>query len=121
MRRYILTYITSIFIVVASTMKISQFPSIPMPGIDKPIHFSMYALLTFVIALDYSHCLKRRLNCLNCIAIPLISTLFGFAMECIQYFLPYRSFSLWDMLANTLGAILGIIIFIIIQLLRRGH
>lgn len=121
MKRYALTYIIAAFIVVASTMKVSEFPSIPMPGIDKPVHFFMYALLTFVIALDYSKFVKRRLSCMNCIAIPLIAALFGFLMECIQYFLPYRSFSLWDMLANMLGALLGIVIFIIIQLLRRGH
>lgn len=121
MKRYVLTYVIAALIVIASTIKVSEFPSIPMPGIDKPIHFSMYALLTFVIAFDYSHFMKRRLNCMNCIITPLIATLFGVLMECIQYFLPYRSFSLWDMLANTLGAILGIMIFIIIQLLRRGH
>ncbi|MGH1487050.1 MAG: VanZ family protein [Cellvibrionaceae bacterium] len=34
--------------------------------------------------------------------------LFSFLVECIQYFLPYRSFSLLDLLANGVGLILGV-------------
>jgi VanZ family protein len=34
--------------------------------------------------------------------------LFSFLIECVQYFIPYRSFSMLDMLANFFGLVLGI-------------
>jgi VanZ family protein len=34
--------------------------------------------------------------------------IFSFLIECIQYFLPYRSFSLMDMLANSMGLLIGL-------------
>ncbi|MDO3388274.1 VanZ family protein [Gilvimarinus sp. SDUM040013] len=37
--------------------------------------------------------------------------LFSTGVEIIQYFLPWRSFDLWDMLANTSGIVLGLVIF----------
>ena len=37
---------------------------------------------------------------------------FGFAIECIQYFLPYRSFELLDQAANSFGAFAGLFIII---------
>ena len=36
---------------------------------------------------------------------------YGIMIECIQYFLPYRSFSLLDMLADALGIATYVIIF----------
>lgn len=33
--------------------------------------------------------------------------LFSFLIECIQYFLPYRSFSISDIVANALGLLVG--------------
>jgi len=36
--------------------------------------------------------------------------LYGVMIECVQYFLPYRSFSLLDMLADALGIITYVII-----------
>jgi VanZ family protein len=37
--------------------------------------------------------------------------LYGIMIECIQYFLPYRSFSLLDMVADALGITTYVIIF----------
>ena len=41
--------------------------------------------------------------------LPLL--FYGIMIECIQYFLPYRSFSLLDMLADALGIATYVIIF----------
>jgi VanZ family protein len=35
---------------------------------------------------------------------------YGIIIECIQYFSPYRTYELFDILANELGVILGILI-----------
>jgi len=44
----------------------------------------------------------------------LIGLAFGILMEFVQYFIPYRSFSFMDMLADAVGIVLGMIVFTII-------
>ncbi len=47
------------------------------------------------------------------VASVIFASFYGFLMECVQYFLPYRSFSLSDEVANTSGAVVfGIIILL---------
>ena len=45
----------------------------------------------------------------------LFSVSFGTIMEVIQHFLPWRSGSIYDFIANTLGVIIAIILFRIIN------
>jgi VanZ family protein len=40
-----------------------------------------------------------------------IAAVYGAAMEVVQYFLPYRSFSFGDMVANVVGAFLACILY----------
>lgn len=41
---------------------------------------------------------------------------FGLLIETVQYFLPYRKFSLYDMLANLTGIVIYIFILLIIRM-----
>ncbi|RLD50386.1 MAG: hypothetical protein DRJ05_19680, partial [Bacteroidetes bacterium] len=47
--------------------------------------------------------------------IVLISLIFAFSLEGIQYFLPYRAFNINDMVANGIGVILGLIIYTVLK------
>ncbi len=73
---------------------------------DKAAHFTAYLLLAMFV--------KRvhiRFSYLTCV-ITCFS--YSFAIECIQYFIPDRQFEFLDMLANLLGAVLGVILYYLI-------
>ena len=63
---------------------------------DKLMHFIMYLILGYLTHLAYPF--KKQLLA-SCI-------LFGLLMEILQYFIPYRSFEIMDLIANTTGIIL---------------
>jgi VanZ family protein len=76
--------------------------------LDKIAHFVLYGV-TSVLLFRY---LARKTNSRNAFykAVALAS-IYGAAMEVMQYFLPYRSFSIGDMAANTAGAFLVCLIY----------
>jgi len=73
---------------------------------DKASHFIAYLILVILIRIVHV-----RFNYLTCV-ITCFS--YSFIIECIQYFIPDRCFSILDMLANLLGTILGVIIYYLI-------
>ena len=73
--------------------------------LDKPIHLCEYLLLAWCVvqtarASGWSR--GRALAVAFC-----FSTGFGACLEGVQRFLPYRSAELWDVVANAMGAWLG--------------
>ena len=48
----------------------------------------------------------------------LVSSLYGLSDEVHQYFVPYRTFSLFDLLADMIGSLFGIVIFLYLQRTR---
>lgn len=75
----------------------SLTPSPPSAGNDKVGHFAVYGVLMFWFAQLYA----RRLGC----AAGFIAM--GIGLEFVQGGLGYRSFELYDMLANAGGVLLG--------------
>jgi VanZ family protein len=74
---------------------------------DKASHFTAYLLLAMFV--KKVHIKFSYLTCvITCFS-------YSFAIECIQYFIPNRQFELLDMLANLLGAVLGVIIYYLIR------
>ena len=73
---------------------------------DKAAHFTAYLLLAMFVRKVHI-----RFSYLTCV-ITCFS--YSFVIECIQYFIPNRQFELLDMLANLLGAILGVVIYYLI-------
>jgi VanZ family protein len=76
-------------------------------SIDKVLHVIAY----FVLATCFSLALDLDWKIINNRDITFISVfLFGFTLEIIQgYVLIYRAFELYDLLANTLGILAGIL------------
>jgi len=70
---------------------------------DKWTHFITYLIL-FIIA----KIVHTRFNYLTC---AIACFIYSFIMECIQYFIPNRYFEGLDLLANSLGIILGMVIY----------
>ena len=81
---------------------LSLRPSVQLVEVnDKVGHFIAYFTLMFVMGLGFW---KRKKELLMAFVI---SAIYGVLMEIGQYFVPGRSFSFLDMLANASGALLA--------------
>ena len=86
---YAIGILITVFIL--STIKIGVAPP---DNSDKLVHIIMY----FFVAMSFYF-----LNFRNYI---LWAILYGVGIEFVQYFLPYRSCSFWDAVANSIGALI---------------
>lgn len=77
-----------------------------IPGFDKVIHFSLFAVFVFLWGSYYSINKKYAPSRVLFILIFLASA-YGLGMEYYQRYFTNRSFSLWDALADTIGSIAG--------------
>jgi VanZ family protein len=87
-----LTYIIYLSYLSLKSVKVSEPP---FPHFDKVAHFIAHSILTFLFLINWNEFKKAFLQ----------SLFIGVAIEIAQYFLPYRSFDLLDMLANCLGSL----------------
>ena len=73
---------------------------------DKIVHFFLYFFLTLLWLLAYPKWWRKR------IFFIILVLLWGIAIELIQeYFVPTRSGDVFDAIANTAGALTGLLIF----------
>ncbi len=79
---------------------------ISIPGVDKLIHFTLFAAFLFLWGSYFLTKNKYPLSRLLLILI-LIASAYGLGMEYYQLYFTNRSFSLWDGLADTIGSIVG--------------
>jgi len=87
---------------------LSSQPSLHSPDLfpqqDKLVHVTAYAVMAWLAWLAYGHWLTtQRFLMLTTIAFCMI---YGLSDEWHQSFVPGRDASLWDWLADTLGALL---------------
>jgi VanZ family protein len=98
-----------------SLANLNDVDIIKINGNDKLYHCVCYAIMAFLWSLYFSQRPERFKNKQKLyIASTIIA--FGIIIEYLQLFLTnYRSFDWWDVLANTIGVILGIFSFLILQ------
>ena len=91
----------------------NQFPSVPFfnfPHLDKIVHLVIFFLLTFLFSYPVSKTelpQKRRKSWFLFIAIYISG--YGILIEFIQkYFIPFRSFDLFDIVFDILGSFAGL-------------
>ncbi|MBW2090252.1 MAG: VanZ family protein, partial [Deltaproteobacteria bacterium] len=93
----------------------SSYPSIKhtpeLPYFDKVAHCVAYALLgaLFLRAFKTSQ-IKNNVKLMWILSV-ILSSLYGISDEIHQYFVPYRYAELMDVLADTLGSIMGVYIY----------
>ena len=78
-----------------------------IPGFDKLAHAGFYFILSFLIFLPKSPARFEQLVFTKFVLTVLI--VFGASLELLQYFVPYRTFDLVDIIANSLGIVLGMV------------
>lgn len=101
----------AIAVVIASMMPapadpLSNLGPLGLFGVDKWIHLGAYALLAFLGAFV---ALSRSLMILA--AITVLTVLFGLGVEVLQGAIAWRTMEAADVLANTVGAVVGVTVW----------
>jgi VanZ family protein len=104
-----------------SVMPAPQLPKTPFFAPDKLAHATIYAVFTWLILFGLQRRTKTKLPRKQVIISVVFAAFYGILMEFVQYaFVPGRFFEYGDMLANTIGALLGLSLFIPILLRKRA-
>jgi len=117
LRKTVPAIITLLWLLVCTVLLLlpgSQFPSPKwwmFSGLDKVIH----VLIFFGFTLSFSVCSliywKKKASIRLFYWIAFWFFLYGVAIEFLQkWFIPFRSFSLWDIAADGLGCLLALVI-----------
>jgi VanZ family protein len=102
----ILLLIWYFLILVVSVMPFSG-PKTDLP-LDKVVHFILYGLTSILLFRYFIRQTNSRSAFIKAVAL---ASIYGAAMEVVQYFLPHRSFSLGDMAANAAGAFFACLVY----------
>ncbi len=101
-----LAIVITIAITVLSLIRVGELPVPKISNIDKLEHMFSYLVLTFLWLLALGKTKTARL------LIIIICIIYGITIEILQGLLTnYRSAELLDVVANTLGILLAILIF----------
>jgi VanZ family protein len=105
----------SLTVVVLTLIPGEQIPNVPIFGIDKLVHVFIFGLMmTLTAAGLYKSSLYTSIK--KPILIAVVYSLgFGIIIEFIQPFIPGRSFSLFDILANVMGVALGYGVYLFVR------
>ncbi|MFR9546635.1 MAG: VanZ family protein [Rikenellaceae bacterium] len=112
---------TIFYWVVISTLSLVSFsndiPEIKIPYIDKIVHFLFYIGLNFLLLTTLFVMNKDSWRYI--IGVTLVAILYGVVIELIQP-LTGRSCEVLDIVANSMGAISGVLLFIPIRRLIKS-
>lgn len=90
----------------------SASPATPVlpawPGLDKGLHFAVYALLGILFFRAYQTTDLNHKPSLLAVASILSAALYGLSDEIHQSFVPWRNAEALDLAADTLGAWVGV-------------
>lgn len=109
-----LAWITwSVFLAIAMLLPSDQIPKSTLLSFDKLIHLGVFMVYSFSISKAFDPIQAQKGSKIKVTGIALtISIVYGAALELLQQFIPGRMTDIYDLLANTLGAVLGTIVFI---------
>ncbi|MGB0976650.1 MAG: VanZ family protein [Prolixibacteraceae bacterium] len=83
----------------------NDIPKVRIPNIDKIVHLCFYVGFTYLLR-------GATIKKLKAIYVLIIALGFGIGIEVLQQLLPVnRSASIADVAANTIGAIIGLVLF----------
>ena len=93
----------SIVVLILTLIPGNELPDVQIVGIDKIVHVCIFGVLMILTSYGLYKLSSRR-----AVLIAILYTCaFGITIELIQPFVPGRSFSYFDIIANTLGAAFG--------------
>ncbi len=113
-----------IFVFVLSVLPGKDFPSIPNWGsllsLDKIVHMIFYGLLTWLILRGKQKSTNRAVPLLFAVVTAVFNSTYGWLLEWFQgAYCTDRMSDVMDGIANTVGAVLGLLIFLYFQQKNR--
>ena len=112
--KYFPTILVCTLVLILSVINTGVLPKTDVPSADKIVHTIMYFVITLILILNQTSYLREQITNRKLYFAFLFSIGFGTLMEIIQHFLPWRSGSVYDFIANTLGVLLAIVIILLI-------
>jgi VanZ family protein len=95
-------FVFIVWLIIILALSVMPVPEVNAPdNFDKLVHFGLY----FFTSVMYYLLIHRKQ-----IVSVIFSTSYGFFIEVVQIFVPYRSFSLWDGFFNFLGALVSLLL-----------
>jgi VanZ family protein len=112
-------YAAAIFVV----SSLSQVPALPGQPSDKTLHTLAYSGLALVLIRALSRAAWRGVTTTSLLAAFALTVLYGCTDELHQSFVPGRTSDVWDVVADTVGALLSLSSVYAASLLRtpRPH
>jgi|WetSurMetagenome_2_1015567.scaffolds.fasta_scaffold02763_4 VanZ family protein len=108
-----------LYLSLASADSLNKIPVIHFPGMDKVVHFCMYAFLTGVLILENR---KRISGVASVFIIVLIPFFLGAILEILQSMITStRTGSMADLLANTGGIIFSVLVFLLFRKKKQDN
>lgn len=111
--RYLPTILVCTLVLILSVINTGVLPKTDVPSADKIVHTIMYFGITLILMLNQTRYLREVISHKQMWFAFLFSVSFGTLMEVIQHFLPWRSGSIYDFIANTIGVIIAIVVMLI--------
>jgi VanZ family protein len=102
--------------------KVPDIDIIKMPHFDKVVHFGMFFILALLLVSENNNLKDKGLvNKSTFLWAGIIAIVYGLSIEAIQYFfLPTRSGSWGDMLANIVGTLTAFVLYRYVNRFSRG-
>jgi len=115
--RITLSLIYMILVAFLSLLPTNDFPQLPLfPGADKIVHICMYLGLAVLACWSMHAEIKRQWY----FAVVFFAIGWGTMMEIFQFLMHMgRSFEFYDILANSIGALIGVSIYMILVQLNK--
>ena len=106
----------SIIVLVLTLIPGDSLPEVDIFQVDKLVHFLIFGILMILSSYGLTKIkMKREMSINPHLMSGVYSIGFGIMIEFIQRFVPGRSFSIADMIANAIGVALGYFLFIILE------
>ncbi|HEX72879.1 MAG TPA: VanZ family protein [Candidatus Hydrogenedentes bacterium] len=106
-RYWLLTLAYCAVIFWMSSRPLEDFPEVETPGADKAVHMALYGGLTVIVSLGLRRSGRPVRPAVQFFAPIVFAAIYGVSDELHQILVPTRSFDLWDVVANTAGAVLA--------------
>ena len=98
------TLLVSTLIIIAVLIPGSKVPDVRIGGIDKLVHIGMFALWAVAVRFDFNS------RSFPVVLVFLAGLLFSFITEVLQLLVEGRTFDLYDMAADAIGLVLGLLV-----------
>ncbi|MEM7549014.1 MAG: VanZ family protein [Bacteroidota bacterium] len=108
----ILSLIWAALIIVAALIHFRHIDNSPwssLPYADKYAHFLLYSVFSFLTFLGFQNSFKKLWK------LTAVTIAYAISIEFIHLIIPYRTFELFDIVANGFGTIIGILAFYIMK------